>query len=194
MTNLVNLPAVLVTGPPASGKTVLARAVARSLNAALFDQDVLTRPLTAVVAGLLGTDDLDDPRLALSTRAARYETLFDAAADNLAIGNPVVLVAPFTAERRDPLALRRVADRFAAFGGKTTLVWLRATPDLLRERMSGRSAARDRAKLADLAAFLDRVDLAPPTVPHLAVSAAAAPADQVRLVRDHLDAAGPPRQ
>jgi predicted kinase len=192
--NLGKLPAVLVAGPPASGKTVLGAALARSLNAVLFDQDVLTKPLTAVVAGLLGTDDLDDPRLALSTRAARYETLFDAAADNLAIGNPVVLVAPFTAERRDPVALSQVADRFAALAAKATLVWLRATPDLLRDRMGGRAAARDRAKLADLAAFLDRVDFAPPAVPHLAVSAAAAPADQVRLVLEQLDVLCGPSQ
>jgi hypothetical protein len=60
--------------------------------------------------------------------------------------------------------------------------------------MGGRAADRDRRKLADVAAFLDRVDLDPPAAPHLAVDAAASPASQVRAVLKGLDAPEPPRQ
>jgi len=125
---------------------------------------------------------------------ARYETIYSAAVSNLAAGNPVVLVAPFTAERRDPAAWHAVADRLAAAGGRPLLVWLRVTPALLRDRMAGRAAARDRDKLADLAAFLDRVDLGPPATAHLAVDAADSPDAQVRAVLDRLDAPERPRQ
>ncbi|GIF63616.1 hypothetical protein Ais01nite_16510 [Asanoa ishikariensis] len=310
----MGLSTLLVAGPPASGKTVLGAALARRLGATLLDQDVLTQPLTSVIADLLGTDDLDDPRLAGATRFARYEALYAAAVDNLAAGNPVVLVAPFTTERRDPAAWHRIADRLTAasnrsgadhagaahsgadgaaaahfgadrpaasdrssaggrgvaafsgadrsaaadrpadadragadrpapadqsaasraradpacaaahFGadraggagragaatpthdrdrrrtewsavdGRPLLVWLRVTPSLLRARMEGRGADRDRRKLADLGAFLDRVDLDPPNAPHLAVDAADSPAAQVRAVLAGLDAPEHPHQ
>ncbi|MEV0716476.1 AAA family ATPase [Asanoa sp. NPDC050611] len=182
----VRPPAMLVAGPPASGKTVLGNAIARRLGAALLDLDVLTRPLTAVVGALLDTDDLDDARLASATRNARYETLYDAAADNLAIGNAVVLVAPFTSERHSPDVWRAVAGRLADAGGRPSLVWLRASPALLRDRMSTRAAGRDRAKLADVDAFLDRLDLDPPAVDHVAVDAASPLEAQVSAVLDAL--------
>ncbi|MDG4825487.1 AAA family ATPase [Asanoa sp. WMMD1127] len=187
-------PAVLVAGPPASGKTVLGAALAGRLRAALLDLDVLTNPLTAVVGDLVGTHDVDDPRLVAATRRARYDTVYAAAVDNLAAGIPVVLVAPFTTERRDPGAWRAAADRLTAAGGRPSLVWLRADRALLADRMSSRAADRDRPKLADLTAFLDRIDLAPPAVDHLAVDAAAAPGAQLRTVLDQLDASRDPRE
>jgi predicted kinase len=161
---------------------VLGRALAAGLGAALLDLDVATAPLTAVVADLVGRSDLDDAGLAGMTRAARYETLFALAEDNLRVGHPVVLVAPFTAERRGAEAWSRVVDRLSAAGGTPTLVWLRAGRDLLVERLRSRGAARDRGKLADPAAFLDRIPLGPPGVPHLAVDASAPTARQCAAV------------
>ncbi|GAA1862540.1 AAA family ATPase [Asanoa iriomotensis] len=184
-------PALLVAGPPASGKTVLGKAIARHLGAALLDLDVLTRPLTAVVGSLLDTDDLDSTRLADATRDARYDTLYDTAADNLAVGNAVVLVAPFTSERRSPDAWDAVASGLSDAGGLPMLVWLRVTPELLRSRMSGRAAERDQDKLANLDAYLGRVDLHPPSVDHVAVDAASPVAAQVRAVLDAVERTHP---
>ncbi|MDQ1718276.1 MAG: hypothetical protein QOE89_2229 [Pseudonocardiales bacterium] len=167
------LPALVVCGPPASGKSTLARALASRLGAALFDQDVLTGPLTSVVAQLLGSDDLDSPALAHATRAARYETLAAGAEDNLQIGRAVVLVAPYSTERRDPVAWKRLAERLSDAGGLATLVWLRVTGEELLARMAERAADRDRDKLEDAGAYLARTDLSEPIVPHIAVDATA---------------------
>jgi predicted kinase len=166
------IPAVLVTGPAASGKSTLGGALAARIGAALLDQDVLTGPLASVVGALVGSHDLDDPELAGRTRAARYETLLAAAVDNLRVGRPVVLVAPFTAERADPAAWARVRDRLVAAGGSPVLVWRRLDPDELLRRMRARAETRDRGKLADPAAFLAGGALAPPRAEHLALDAA----------------------
>ena len=80
------LPAVLLSGPPASGKTNLSHLVARHLHAAVIDQDVATGPLVRVVQQLAGVDDLDDERLAGLTREPRYRVVLDLAVDNLATG------------------------------------------------------------------------------------------------------------
>ena len=125
------LPALLISGPPASGKSTLATAVAARLRAALLDQDVLTGALTGVIGDLVGTHDLDDPRLAKLTRDARYEAVLATAEHNLRAGTPVVLVAPFSAERTEAPAWHRVRDRLAAAGGRPVLVWLRLPADEL---------------------------------------------------------------
>jgi predicted kinase len=163
--------ALVISGPPASGKSTLGALLARRVGAVLLDQDVVTGPLTRVVAGLLANDDLDSPALAAATRNARYESLIAVAEDNLRIHNPVVLVAPFTEERRAETAWQRLASRLQASGGEPLLIWLRLSPEELIARMRTRGAARDRAKLAAQEAYLAQVDLRAPVVGHVAIDA-----------------------
>lgn len=172
-------PALLISGPPASGKSTLAGAVAARLRAALLDQDVLTGALTEVIGNLVGTQDLDDPSLAGLTRAARYEAVLATAVHNLRVGTPVVLVAPFTAERADPAVWHAVRDRLREAGGRPALVWLRLPADELVRRLRDRGAERDRGKLADPAAFAGSAVLRPPVVEHIAVDATAVTGQQV---------------
>ena len=161
--------AVLLTGWPASGKSTVGRALARRLGAALVDQDTATAPLVAVVADLVGVADLDDARLAGPTRRARYETVAALAEDNLRVGIPVVLVAPFTEERRDLDAWATLDHRLRAAGGAPLLVWLRLQPGTVVQRLQSRGADRDLSKLADAAAYTAALDVAEPVGPHLVV-------------------------
>lgn len=167
------LPAVLLSGAPASGKSTLSHLVARALRAAVIDQDVATGPLVDVVARLAAIDDLDDPRLAGLTRSPRYRVVLDLAVDNLTAGMPVVVVAPFTAERTDPAAWSATHDRLATAGARPLLVWLRLSPAEVLRRLRERDAKRDAAKLADESAYLSGLaaKCAPPVVPHLALDA-----------------------
>jgi predicted kinase len=181
------LPAVLLSGAPASGKSTLSHVVARELRAAVIGQDVATAPLVEVVQRLVGIDDLDDPRLAGLTRDARYRVVLDLAVDNLVAGVPVVLVAPFTAERADPAAWAATNDRLVAAGGMPLLVWLRLEPAEALRRLRERSADRDAAKLADDAAYLSgaaAMAFQAPVVPHLALDATLPPDELARAVLD----------
>lgn len=174
---------VVLTGAPGSGKSATARALASGWQAAVLDQDAMTNPLVDVVAELIGADDYDDPQLAALVRGARYECLLRVAADCVAAGMSVVLVAPFTAERRDPLAWDLLERQVEEFGGRARLVWLRISSQELAARLRGRGAARDAAKLKDPAAFVAGVDLTPPTTPFLEVDAARPPAEQAATIR-----------
>jgi predicted kinase len=175
-------PVVLLTGWPAAGKSTVGRELARRLGGALIDQDTATAPLVAVVAGLVGVDDLTDPRLAGPTRQARYETITALAEDNLRAGNPVVLVAPFTDERRDLFAWHALDGRLRAAGGSPLLVWLRLRPATLLQRLLARGAARDTAKVSDPAAFTAALDTSEPVGPHLTVDGESPTDDAVRTV------------
>jgi predicted kinase len=180
---VTRLAAVLIGGPPATGKSTLATALAPHLDAAVLDLDVTTAPLTRVVSDLIGVRDLDDPVLAGLTREARYNTLLGLAEVNLRAGRPVVLVAPFSTERAQPSAWATTTRRLAA---DPTMVWLYLPPDELIRRLTRRAEARDENKIRDPASFLSGLDLEPPAIPHLALDASQPTATLVRSVLDHL--------
>ena len=174
---------MVLTGAPGAGKSSTARELGRSTGAAVLDQDAMTNPLVDVVAELIGAADYDDPRLAGLVRAARYACLLRVAGDCVGAGVPAILVAPFTAERRDPAAWSRLADEVIAFGGRPHLAWLRIGSGDLAERLRGRAATRDAAKLRSLEEYVASLDLSAPAVPFVDVDATATPADQAALIR-----------
>jgi hypothetical protein len=81
------------------------------LGATLIDQDVASGPLLSVIESLVNVDDIDDPRLVTLTRPGRYEAITRLAEDNLRVGNTVLLVAPFTEERKNLHAWEELVDR-----------------------------------------------------------------------------------
>jgi predicted kinase len=182
------LPAVLIGGPPATGKSTLAATLAPHLGAALLDLDVATGPLTRVVSELVGERDLDDAVLAGLTRAARYDTLLGLAEANLQAGRPVVLVAPFSAERARSSVWATTTRRIP---GDATMVWLHLPAEELIRRLKGRALTRDENKIRDPASFLAGLDLEPPVIPHLALDASQPTSTLVRFVLDHLSGSSP---
>jgi predicted kinase len=160
---------VLVAGAPGSGKSTVGALVASHLSAALLDLDTATASLMAVVCELLGTEDLEDPEVVRLTRDARYEAITALAEDNVRAGVSVVLVAPYSAERKDPRAWDALERRLSEAGARTSLVWLRISADEVLRRVEARGAARDVAKRRG--EWLAGLDLGPPAVSHLEVDA-----------------------
>ena len=107
--------AVVVAGPPASGKTTLGAALARVLHHTFIDLDIVTGAMTRAALALAGADETAlDGALGARLRDARYGALLDTAAANLDLGLGVVLSGPFTRERPIPRAGRRSAGGSAA--------------------------------------------------------------------------------
>ncbi|MFW5712933.1 MAG: AAA family ATPase [Spirochaetota bacterium] len=93
-----HLSAVFVSGPPASGKTTLARGLARRLNMSFIDLDTLSEPfLRPYLLRLPGYKDSQEYRDSMRDR--EYEALMRLVRDNLEVGIGCVAVAPFSKER-----------------------------------------------------------------------------------------------
>ena len=137
-----------------------------------------------------GTVDFLRTVIGQAPRVPRYRVVLDLAVDNLEAGMPVVLVAPFTAERTDPDAWAAARDRLMAASGTPVLVWLRLEPAEVLRRLRERAAPRDAPKLTDEAAYLARLATActPPVVPHHALDATRPPDVLARAVLDALPA------
>ena len=133
----------VVAGPAGSGKSTLGRALAAHTGSAVLDQDIATNPLMAQLARLVGAgDDLDHPGLRGPVRDARYQCLFDVAADNVGVGRDVVMIAPFTRECSNRQAWSLLADQVG--DAHVRLVWVTVPPEVALARRIARNLARDR--------------------------------------------------
>ncbi len=159
----------VVAGPAGSGKSTLGRALARARSAVLLDLDTATNPLldAMTASATWGAGHWNEPEHREVVRPARYAALRALAGDQVV--EELVLVAPFTEElgggpEWDAL-VHAVSPR------PMQVVWLDATPELLRDRLAVRADPRDRHALPGGA---------PPAVPHLRLDAASPTEDQVR--------------
>jgi mannitol-1-/sugar-/sorbitol-6-phosphatase len=170
-------PVIAVAGVAGSGKTTLGRALARQLRLPILDLDSLTNPLLDRVAetGHGGRHWLVDSDQRL--REGRYAALRTTAADLVAVGSGVVLVAPFTAELKGGEEWDQLCR--AVSPAPVEVLYLSGPAELMRERRRTRGEARDafRSDGADGPGF-------PPSVPHVAVDATLTTAQQTfRAVR-----------
>lgn len=173
---MTQVPTVFVAGPAGSGKSTFALPLARRLHAALLDLDTITNPMMEVVQSVVGArSDFNEPELASLTRDARYRALSDGVLDCVRATCPVVAVAPFTAECRDPAVWQHLARQVAAAGGEPLLVWLAVPPEELARRLRQRGASRDVAKLRALEQGESPAHVQPPKAEHVFVDGTASP-------------------
>ncbi|WP_369179641.1 AAA family ATPase [Streptomyces mutabilis] len=154
-------PVFAAIGPAGSGKSHVARELARRLRAVYLDKDSLAGDLVDAALELVGRragGREDDPTYTERLMPAEYRALFATAADNLRLGLPVVLDAPFAAYLGDPDFLTVSADRASwPVGTPVVVVEVRASAETVRTRLTQRGLPRDRAKLADWPAFWQRL-------------------------------------
>jgi len=168
----VSAPVWVVAGPPGCGKSTVADLLVRQLRPApaLLDKDTLFSGFAGEVLAAHGRpwSEREGPWYDEHVKVHEYAAMTAAARQIRAGGCPVLLVAPFTGQIRDP---GRWHEWVGELGGDPVrLVWVRTSAELLRARLLDRGRGRDDGKLADFDAFVARMlPGTPPPVAHLAV-------------------------
>jgi predicted kinase len=172
--------AIIVCGVPASGKTTFAQDLARELHWTFLDLDTLTNPLFEYMGGEFLVDvPTAEPAARASVNDIRYTCLFDTTRENLALGNSVVVVAPFTSERTFPAAWARLVERLAIPAPRVHLAWMDTPPEEVVSRMQLRGAARDLEKIKEPQRFLSPDVTRPPGVGHIRIDGLLTPREQI---------------
>lgn len=152
--------AILIGGYAGSGKSELARILARETGWPLLDKDTLTRPLVERALEALGQspNDRESPVYLSDVRPREYEALAAGVLENLQCGSSVIVTAPFIREFADTAWLHRTIGDHDALNASTTVVWVYCDSKTMHTYLRRRGAARDGVKLADWPQYITGID------------------------------------
>lgn len=151
--------AVAVVGPAGSGKSTVARELARRATAVYLDKDTLAGPLIEAALAATGNQSSDresNDYYRSTLMPAEYAALFAVAGDNLRLGHPVVIDAPFAAYLDNPGFFVRSATEGRWPDARIYVLRVLAPEEAIKVRLRQRGLARDAVKLGDWDAFWTR--------------------------------------
>jgi predicted kinase len=154
---------LLFSGHAGTGKTTLAKRALPLLSQRsghdffFLDKDTAYGAFSSHIMGLLtgDPDDRDSPTYLQHLRDQEYAGLLDITRENLALGNQVLLVGPFTREIMSgkffrPVELGLPADTVCR------VAWIDLFMDEAKRRIEARNDARDQWKLAHWDEYMKR--------------------------------------
>ena len=159
---------ILVTSPPASGKTFISKKLAKKLEHIVYlDKDALI-PLSKRVFIAAGEEiNRSSDFFEENVRNYEYDVIVDIAIEALEYEDLVLINAPFTREIRDDAYITSLKERLASVGAKLTLVWIVTDIEVCRQRMIARNSDRDTWKLEHWDEYIATRDYSTPDIPAL---------------------------
>ena len=154
---------ILVTSPPACGKTYISKQLAKNLKHVVYlDKDTLI-PLSNRVFAAAGEEiNRSSDFFEKNIRNYEYETIVDLGLEALDYDDIVLINATFTREVHDEAFLERFRTRLAQKGARLEIIWVVTRPEICHERMIARNSDRDTWKLSHWEEYIKTVDFAIP--------------------------------
>ena len=154
---------ILVTSPPACGKTYISKQLARNLKHVVYlDKDTLI-PLSNRVFIAAGEEiNRSSDFFEKNIRDYEYETIVDIGVEALEYDDIVLINAPFTKEVHNEETLERFRTKLRTKGAKLVIIWVVTDPEVCHERMIQRNSDRDTWKLANWDEYIAGIDFSIP--------------------------------
>lgn len=159
---------ILVTSPPASGKTFVSQQLAKKLpNIVYLDKDALI-PLSNRVFHVAGEENnRSSDFFEEHIRNYEYIAILDIGFEALEYADLVLINAPFTREVRDNEYIRDLRTKLAKRGAELVVIWVVTDVEVSRKRMIARNSPRDTWKLANWDEYVAGRDYSTPNIPAL---------------------------
>ncbi|MBR4053353.1 MAG: AAA family ATPase [Clostridia bacterium] len=150
---------ILVTSPPACGKTYISKKLAENLRHVVYlDKDTLI-PLSKVIFQVAGEPyNRSSEFFYKYIRDVEYTTTLDLAYEALKYDDIVLINAPFTREVRDHDYIMALKKKLITMNTKLTIIWVETSPEVCKQRMIDRNSDRDTWKLQNWDEYIKTVN------------------------------------
>lgn len=157
---------IFFVGVAGTGKTTVARKLSSRIPAAFLDRDTIGGRFVEAILEMNGLDknDRDSDYYKRNLRDLEYDTAKDVCIENLAAGQNVFMISPFTAELRNEQWIEDVlqaAGRTKQSVDVKVVVVTLSDIAMQKKRIIGRQTVRDQWKLDNWGDFEKRVDFVP---------------------------------
>ena len=155
---------ILVTSPPASGKTYISKQLAKALKHVVYlDKDtliVLSHQIFKVANQEVNrSSDFFEEHI----RNYEYDAILALAMEALEYDDIVLINAPFTREIRQANYINGLKTQLAEKQARLTVVWVETDVEVVKQRMIERNSPRDTWKLAHWDEYIQGVNFDIPT-------------------------------
>lgn len=155
---------ILVTSPPACGKTYVSKQLALALSHVVYlDKDTLI-PLSKQIFAVAGQEyNRSSAFFNQNIRDYEYETIVALALEALDYDDIVLINAPFTREIRDNAYIDALKVKLAQKNSSLVVVWVETSVEVCKQRMIARNSDRDTWKLTHWEEYIAGCDFSVPT-------------------------------
>jgi Shikimate kinase len=155
---------ILVTSPPACGKTYVSKQLAKALNHVVYlDKDTLIC-LSKQIFQVAGEEyNRSSSFFEENIRDYEYEAIVALALEALDYDDMVLINAPFTREIRDLNYINSLKESLAAKNAHLVVIWVETSPEVCKQRMIERNSDRDTWKLSHWEEYIADCNFCVPT-------------------------------
>ena len=139
---------ILVTSPPASGKTYISKQLAKNLKHVVYlDKDTLIVLSKQIFVAAKQEYNRSSDFFEEYIRDYEYMAIVDQALEALDYDDIVLINAPFTREIRDTEYMNDLKGKLAQKNARLTVIWVQTDVEVCRQRMIKRNSDRDKWKI-----------------------------------------------
>lgn len=155
---------ILVTSPPACGKTYISKQLAKALGHVVYlDKDTLIVLSKQIFAVAGQPYNRSSEFFEENIRDYEYMAVVDLALEALDYDDTVLINAPFTREVRDVAYMNDLKEKLQKKGAALTVIWVKTDPEVCHQRMIKRNSSRDTWKLEHWDEYVAKINYAIPS-------------------------------
>ena len=155
---------ILVTSPPACGKTYISKELAKRLNPIVYlDKDTLITLSKQIFVVANEPYNRSSDFFEAHIRDYEYDCVVDLALEALEYSDKVLINAPFTREIRDLEYMDKLKSDLAKKGATLVIIWVNTDPEIVHQRMISRASDRDTWKLENWDEYISKCNFEIPS-------------------------------